>query len=193
MYRRLLTALMTLSLAGCYGGYYESESYTQPIYSSGYSSGYVYESYRPVAPVYSAGAVYYSSPRYYSAPRYYAPPPRYYAPPPRYYGPGYGRPGYGRPDYGGRPGYGGGNLNGGGTTAGVATTAAATDTAHRPKVHGPEAAMAPDLAAAGMAIRAEEAVVHAQDHGPADLAVTTAKTAVSAAADTAARVAVIAE
>gem|GEM_PF-1223228 len=105
MYRRsLLTVLMTLSLAGCYGGYYESDTYTQPVYSSGYSSGYVYDNYRPYGPTAYGSAVYYSSPRYYSGPRYYNPP-RYYAPPPRYYGPGYG---------GGRPGYGGGGWHGGG-------------------------------------------------------------------------------
>ena len=85
-----------------------------------------------------------------------------------------------------------------GTTAGVATTAAVITAAAmvialRLQVRDPEAEMALAPVVAGMAIPAEEAVVHAQDHGPADLAVTTAKTAVSAAADTAARVAVIAE
>lgn len=97
MYRRpSLIVLLTLFLAGCYGGpgYYESDVYTQPTtvvaggygFDNGYRSTYYQERRIYVAP---QPRYYQPQPRYYTQPRYYGPPPG-----PRYYQPGR-PPGYG--------------------------------------------------------------------------------------------------
>lgn len=77
------------------------------------------------------------------------------------------------------------------TMVGVAITVAATAIVHRPKVHGPEAAMVPAPVAAGMAIPAGAVAAHVLALGP--VAAVTEETAVSVAAATADRAAAIAE
>lgn len=79
------------------------------------------------------------------------------------------------------------------TTEGVAITVVATVIVHHPKARDPEAAMVQDPAAVGMAIQAGAAGVAARVPALAPGEAATEETAVSVAADTADRVAAIAE